>query len=135
MLLNSGRVEDKDCDTLLQHYGMFLDNIPLFGNHRFADLNSSVDRVVRLFNECMAGESYLGLFAVVKLLSVLSHGQSTVERGFSINKEMEVEVENLKEHTIIAERLVCDHVSQVGGILNVELSKPLLLSVKLSRQG
>jgi len=38
-------------------------------------------------------------------------------------------VENLKEHTIIEERLVCDHVSHVGGILNVELSKPLLLSV------
>lgn len=80
----------------------------------------------RLFNECMAGESYKGLFEVVKLMLVLSHGQSTVERGFSINKEMEVE--NLKEHTIIAERLVCDHVR------NVELSKPLLLSVKLSRQ-
>lgn len=132
LLLNSGRVEDKDCDTLLQQYGMFLDNIPVFGNYRFADFNSSVDRVDRLFNECMAGESYKGLFAVVKLPLVLSHGQSTVERGFSFNKEMEVE--NLKEHTIIAERLVCDHVSHVGGILNVELSKPLLLSVKLSRQ-
>jgi len=111
---------------------MFIDKIPVFGNHRFADFNPSVDRVHRLFNECMAGESYKGLFEVVKLLLVLSHGQSTVERGFSINKEMEVE--NLKEHTIIAERLVCDHVRNVGGILNVELSKPLLLSVKLSRQ-
>ena len=76
--------------------------------------------------------SYKGLFEVVKLLLVLSHGQSNVERDFSINKEMEVE--NLKEHTIIAERLVCDHVRNVGGILNVELGKPLLLSVKLSRQ-
>ena len=36
--------------------------------------------------------------------------------------------------TIIAERLFCDPVRNVGGILNVELSKPLLLSVKLSRQ-
>ena len=43
-------------------------------------------------------------------------------------------MENLKEHTIIAERLVYVHVRNVGGILNVELSKPLLLSVKLSRQ-
>ena len=32
---------------------------------------------------------------VVKLLLVLSHGQSNVERGFRINKEMEVE--NMKE--------------------------------------
>ena len=63
---------------------------------------------------------------------MLSHGQSTVERGFSNNKEMELE--NLKEHTIIAERLVCDHVRNVGGILNIELSKPLLFSAKFSRQ-
>lgn len=42
-----------------------------------------------------------------------------------------VEVENLKEHTLVAQRIVCDHV---GGVLKVELSKPLLLSVKMSRQ-
>ena len=53
-------------------------------------------------------------------------------RGFSVNKE--VEVENLKEHTLVAQRIVCDHVNSVGGVLKVELSKPLLLSVKMSRQ-
>ena len=62
----------------------------------------------------------------------MSHGQATVERGFSVNKE--VEVENLKEHTLVAQRIVCDHVNSVGGVLKVELSKPLLLSVKMSRQ-
>lgn len=36
LLLNSGRVEDNDCDTLLQQYGMFVDNVLVFGNHRFA---------------------------------------------------------------------------------------------------
>ena len=42
-------------------------------------------------------------------------------RGFSVNKE--VEVENLKEHTLVAQRIVCDHVNSVGGVLKVELSK------------
>ena len=56
----------------------------------------------------------------------------TVERGFGVNKE--VEVENLKEHTLVAERIVCDHVNSVGGELMMELSKPLLLSVKMLRQ-
>lgn len=45
-----------------------------------------------------------------------------------------MEVENLKEHTLVAQRIVCDHVNSVGGVLKVELSKPLLLSVKMSRQ-
>ena len=64
----------------------------------------------------------------------MSPGQATVERGFSVNKE--VEVENSKEHTLVAQRIVCDHVNSVGGVLKVELSKPffLLLSVKMSRQ-
>ena len=82
--------------------------------------------------ERMANECYKSLFSVVKLILILSHGQATVERGFSVNKE--VEVENLKEHTLVAERIVCDHVNSVGGVLKVELSKPLLLSVKMSRQ-
>ena len=62
----------------------------------------------------------------------MSHGQATVEKGFSVNKE--VEVENLKEHTLVAQRIVCDHVNSVGRVLKVELSKPLLLLVKMSRQ-
>ena len=29
-------LKDNDCDTLLQQYGMFVDNVLVFGNHRFA---------------------------------------------------------------------------------------------------
>ena len=107
---------------------MFLDSIPVFGSERFANFQSAEDRVDTLFFECMVGnESYKSLFSVVKLILILSHGQATVERGFSVNKE--VEVENLKEHTLVGQRIVCDHVNSVGGVLKVDLSKPLLLSV------
>ena len=132
LLVNADRVKEEECDTLLQQFAMFLDNIPVFGSERFANFQSAVDRVDTLFFECMANESYKDLFSVVKLILILSHGQATVERGFSINKE--VEVENLKEHTLVAQRIVCDHVNSVGGVLKVELSKSLLLSVKMSRQ-
>ena len=80
----------------------------------------------------MNGNAYKNLLVVVKLVLVLSHDQAAVERGFSVNKE--AEVENLKGHTLIAIRTVFDHVNSVDGILNVEMSKPLLLSVKQSRQ-
>ena len=53
-------------------------------------------------------------------------------RGFSVNRE--VEVENLKEHTLVAKRIVCDLVNSVRGVLKVELSKSLLLSFKMSRR-
>ena len=132
LLVNAERVEEEECDTLLQQFVIFLDSIPVFGSERFANFQSAEDRMDTLFFECMANESYKSLFSVVKLILILSHGQATVERGFSVNKE--VEVENLKEHTLVAERIVCDHVNSVGGVLKVELSKPLLLSVKMSRQ-
>ena len=132
LLVNAKRVKEEECDTILQQFAIFLDSIPVFGSERFANSQSAEDRLDTLFFECMANESYKSLFSVVKLILILSHGQATVERGFSVNKE--VEVENLKEHTLVAERIVCDHVNSVGGVLKVELSKPLLLSVKMSRQ-
>ena len=32
----------------------------------------------------MTGDNYVALFDVVKILLVLSHGQASVERGFSV---------------------------------------------------
>ena len=120
MLINAERVEEEECDTLLQQFAMFLESIPVFGLERFANFQSAEDRVDTLFFECMANESYKSLFSVVKLILILSHGQATVERGFSVNKE--VEVQNLKQYTLVAQRIVCDHVNSMGGVLKVELS-------------
>ena len=72
---------------------------------------------------------YRKLWQVVKVL--LSHGQATVERGFSVNRE--VETVNMHEETIVAQRLICDHIYSVGGVLNVALSKELA-SASASRQ-
>ena len=56
---------------------------------------------------------------VVKMLLVLSHGQATVERGFSINKQ--VETDNLTEQSLVAKRTICDYVNFVGGIEHVDV--------------
>ena len=66
-----------------------MDSILVFGSERFANFQAAEDRVDTLFFECMANESYKSLFSVVKLILILSHGQATVERGFSVNKEVE----------------------------------------------
>ena len=72
------------------------------------------------------------LWKVVELPLALSHGQATVECGFSSNKE--VMVENLAQHSLVAQRVICDHVRSVGGVLNVAFSKELLLSAASGRQ-
>ena len=55
-----------------------------------------------------------------------------VERGFSINKE--IEVENLHEQSVVGQRVVYDHIHSVGGILKVELTNGLLVSAGSARQ-
>ena len=68
----------------------------------------------------------------MKILLVLSHGQASVERGFSVNKE--IEVENLHEHSLVAQRIICDHLKAVSGVLNVPITKKLLAASASSGQ-
>lgn len=74
---------------------------------------------------------YEKLLDVVKVCLILSHGQANVERGFSVNKK--VEVENIKEESIISQPLICI-ISRGGGVLNVPISKELLNSCSHARQ-
>ena len=48
---------------------------------------------------------------------MLSHGQASVEWGFSVNKE--IEVENLPEHSLVVQRTICDYVEVVSGVLRL----------------
>ena len=60
------------------------------------------------------------------MLLLLSHWQASVERGFSVNKQ--IELDNLAEDTFVAKR-ICDHVTSVGGLQNIDASdKHLLLA-------
>lgn len=54
-----------------------------------------------------------------------------MERGFSVNKE--VETCNLREESLEALRLICDKVIVCGGVLKVPLTKELLTSAASAR--
>ena len=91
------------------------------------------NRVDTFYFDRLANEADLKeLWKVVKLLLTLSHGQATVERGFSSNKE--VMVEKRAQNSLVAQRVICDHVRSVGCVLNVAFSKELLLSAASARQ-
>lgn len=83
------------------------------------------------FLHCVLSQSYQELWEFCKKLLLLSHGQATVERGFSVNKE--VETCNMQEDTMIAQRLVCDYVGVCGGVHKVPISKELLTSAASAR--
>jgi len=56
-----------------------------------------------------------------------SHGQATVERGFSVNRQ--VDDDNLHADTFCCRCLICDTVAYYGGVYAIDTSnKALLLS-------
>lgn len=133
VMSNANKIQESECDVVLEQYYSFLDNIPSLGSVKFTSFDKKNDSVDILFHDCMScSDKYTELYKFLKLVLVLSHGQAGVERGFSVNRQ--VEVENMKHETLVAQRVICDHVKTVGGILNVELSKKLLLSCKMERQ-
>ena len=63
----------------------------------------------------------------------MSHGQAAVERGFSVNKQ--VEAEYLDTCTVAAKRLICDSIRAIGGLMNVDIyNKQLHVSSSTARQ-
>lgn len=59
---------------------------------------------------------------------MLSHGQADVERGLSKNKQ--VEIENLKEETLVAQRIVAEYNSKN----KLVITKEMRMSVAMAQQ-
>jgi len=66
------------------HILKFLEEVVPQNKSQFLD---STHRVDQLYHGLLAGSDDCGqLWSVVKMVLLLSHGQATVERGFSVNK-------------------------------------------------
>ena len=73
-------------------------------------------------------DTYRNLAIVLQLIFVLSHGQASVERGFSLNKG--VLNDNMTELSIISRRVVKDHLRILKvGASEVTITPSLIKSV------
>ena len=80
-------------------------------------------------------KKYPQLFALVKCVLSLSHRNSALGSGFSINKSMlEVNGHSLGEDTLEALRVVKDAIVNSGSVLNIPITHTLIMSVKNSCQ-
>ena len=80
-------------------------------------------------------KKYPQLFALVKCVLPLCHGNSAPESAFSINKSMlEVHDHSLREDTLEALRVVKDAIVNSGSVLNIPITHTLIMSVKNSYQ-
>ena len=63
-------------------------------------------------------------------LLILSHGQATGEKGFSINRL--IVVDNMKEASFIAQRSIHDHILHIRVIDALVVSKALLVLLRVA---
>ena len=75
---------------------------------------------------------YPQLFALVKCVLSVSHGNSTPECGFSINKIMlETHGYTIYEDAIVTLKIVKDELNRVGSVTKFNIDKELIKEVKL----
>ena len=78
---------------------------------------------------------YPQLFALVKCVLPISHGNRIPEWEFSINKYiLSIHGTSTSNETIIVLRLVKDHLILIGGHMKFSININLILSVKMVRQ-
>ena len=70
----------------------------------------------------------MNLWEVVKLCLMLSHGDARVESGLSLNNQ--ILDENLRESSLVAERIVYEGIQNEGRVMNVNIDKLMLKYVE-----
>lgn len=131
ILVECKHIDNAVCDETLREFKEVCDMARC--HTAFREFDPNTDRVDSLLYETVGSKpSFCRVWDLMKLVLVLSHGQASVERGFSINKEMVVE--NQKELSLVAQRLIVDHVRSVGGVTKVNITKELLMSAAGARQ-
>jgi hypothetical protein len=75
---------------------------------------------------------YESIWSVMKIILILSHGNASVESGFSINGDLLVE--NLKEESVVAQRQAYDGISVSGSVLNVNIDTRLIQLARTARR-
>ena len=92
----------------------------------FIKFEIGTSRLDTLFHECLAGRKEMEDLWLVQKLLLLSHGQASIERRFSVNKE--TLKENMSERTLVALRVINDHIHSIGGRAECVSITPELLT-------
>ena len=130
-LIEAGTLDQSDADIASDEYETLVQQAQV--SEQFRGFGSKdEDRLDSLYYSFLKGKRcYQHLWPVIGRLLVLSHGQATVERGFSTNKQ--VMEYNQSEGALKARRVIKDHLNHVGGTLNVVLDDELRKAVNSAR--
>ena len=104
-LVDLHHVNEPDSDLIGWQFAAYMVEVVLPNHRKFKEFSPDTDRLDTFFYKNMEGPLYLAQqWSVTKKLLILSHGQATVERGFSINTQLVVG--NLKADSIVSQHIV-----------------------------
>ena len=112
-LVNLKQRSADDCDSVMRPYKTFIGEVGRHTREEFSAFNHIDDELdTFLFTHLGKNPRFEELWSLVKLFLTLLHGQSQVERGFSVNKD--ITSTNMAAETLIAFRRVHDGVQSLG---------------------
>ena len=102
-MTESGSLQKLAADKAKKEYDSLLKSAHSQLKDIFLTFNQKEDRVDSFYASIMSeNASFKSCWEIFKIVFTLSHGQASVERGFSINKELLGE--NLKEESVVCQR-------------------------------
>jgi len=90
----------------------------------YTTLGDNADFTTFFYTTLGDNADFTELFSVICLILVLSHGNASVEGGFSINSDKLVE--NMHEESLVAQLLVYDTMQAAGGLNAIDINKPMI---------
>ena len=115
IMYSNKRISSKQGDVAKEQFDDFLQKIVKCNNNSFANFDKKNTRVVECLGFYVNPEKvYPDFWYVCKFVFTLSHGQSAVERGFNINKQ--ILVDNLGAVSLTSLRTVYDKILHHGSI-------------------
>lgn len=133
-LVERNVISDNKCDDIILQFNHFLENVVSVNPSAFNTFDPEKSRLDTFLHKFTAQNlnAYDKIWHVMKIIMTLSHGQASIERGFSVNKNLEKE--NLIEESYIAQRLIADAISSYGDVLDLTINKEMRGFVSSARQ-
>lgn len=135
ILHNANRISEVVAEKAKNQFSSFCTAAKNCYNDQFKSLlsdESSLELDSFYYGLLAKEKKWEDLWLVVKLCLIISHGNASVERGFSVNKT--ILVENLKEQSLVNQRIVYDGIKSLGGVENIQIDKRMMLAVRGARQ-
>lgn len=131
ILHDLGRITATEADDAKAQFSELCASVKLKHKEQFDTFNREQTLDV-FYSKIFAGdEKQVQLWKVVKMVLIMSHGNASVESGFSVNKELLIE--NMEEDTIVAQRIVFDAIRVAGmDVTRIDISNKMIGCVRQS---